>query len=116
MMFPFAVVVFIDFSCPFLVGMGLVRFGCCQRRQPRGCFFGKHSNCRVGDDGVVGGDGDDDGAGNYGTGETPIRARLSPSPATGLVGLRENVFIGEFFSMMGFLPFTTERWVRVLLV
>lgn len=45
------------------------------------------------------------------TGGTHIRARLSPSLATGLVGLRENAYIGDFFNTMGFLPFTTERWV-----
>lgn len=43
---------------------------------------------------------------------TRNRARLSPSAATGLIGMRENVFIEEFFRTMGLLPFTTERWVR----
>ncbi len=40
---------------------------------------------------------------------THNRARLSPSAATGLIGMRENVFIEDFFRTMGFLPFTTER-------
>lgn len=37
------------------------------------------------------------------------RARLSPSPATGLIGLRENVYIAEYFRTIGFVPFTNER-------
>ena len=58
--------------------------------------------------------GDDGGDGFRGTGGPHIRARLSPSLATGLIGLKENVFIGEFFRTMGFLPFTTERCVEMV--
>lgn len=39
-------------------------------------------------------------------------ARLSPSPATGLIGLKENAYIGDFFETMGFLPITSERCVE----
>jgi len=48
--------------------------------------------------------------GVHDTGGSHIRARLSPSLATGLVGLKENVFIGDFFRTMSFLPVTAERW------
>eukprot|EP00752_Nemacystus_decipiens_P005075 g4606.t1 len=44
------------------------------------------------------------------------RARLGPSPATGLIGLRENGYIAEFFRTMGFLPFTNESFIRKALV
>lgn len=50
-----------------------------------------------------GGDGDGDNGGWH------HRARLRPSPATGLVGLKENVYVAEFFRMSGILPFTSER-------
>ncbi|CAM9553176.1 unnamed protein product [Scytosiphon promiscuus] len=40
------------------------------------------------------------------------RIRLSPSPATGLVGTKENAFLGSFFSCLGFLPLTHERLIR----
>eukprot|EP00903_Cladosiphon_okamuranus_P014222 g13213.t1 len=44
------------------------------------------------------------------------RARLSPSPATGLIGLKENVYIGEFFRTLGFLPITSESFIRKAMV
>lgn len=39
------------------------------------------------------------------------RCRLSPSPATGLVGLQENAFLNDYFGCLGFLPLATARWV-----
>ena len=38
------------------------------------------------------------------------RCRLSASPATGMVGMQENVFLGDFFGCLGILPLATERW------
>ena len=35
------------------------------------------------------------------------RCGLSPSPATGLVGMQENAFLSDFFACVGFLPLTT---------
>eukprot|EP00903_Cladosiphon_okamuranus_P014237 g13226.t1 len=40
------------------------------------------------------------------------RVRLSASPATGLVGMEENAFLGWFFDCLGFLPLTDEKLVR----
>ncbi|CAN0391286.1 unnamed protein product [Pylaiella littoralis] len=40
------------------------------------------------------------------------RCRLSASPATGLVGLQENGFLGDFFGCLGILPLATESTVR----
>ena len=37
------------------------------------------------------------------------RACLSPSPAAGLIGFRENVYIADFFRTIGFVPITSER-------
>ena len=37
------------------------------------------------------------------------RCRLSASPATGLVGMRENAFLNDFFGCVGFFPLTTQR-------
>lgn len=37
-----------------------------------------------------------------------LRARLSPSPATGLVGLPENGFLDDFFGCLGFLCLASE--------
>lgn len=37
------------------------------------------------------------------------RVRLSASPATGLVGMKENSFLGWFFDCLGFLPLSSER-------
>ncbi|CAM9148614.1 unnamed protein product [Ectocarpus sp. 8 AP-2014] len=37
------------------------------------------------------------------------RFRLSASPATGLVGMRENAFLSDFFGCVGFYPLTTQR-------
>ncbi|CAN0486512.1 unnamed protein product, partial [Ectocarpus sp. 8 AP-2014] len=36
------------------------------------------------------------------------RYRFSASPATGLVGMQENVFLSNFFDSVGFLPLTTR--------
>ncbi|CAN0535821.1 unnamed protein product, partial [Ectocarpus sp. 12 AP-2014] len=36
------------------------------------------------------------------------RCRFSASPATGLVGMRENVFLSNFFDSVGFLPLATR--------
>ncbi|CAM9932348.1 unnamed protein product, partial [Hapterophycus canaliculatus] len=44
------------------------------------------------------------------------RCRLSPSPATGLVGMQENGFLCHFFGCLGFLPLATERHVREAMV
>ena len=38
------------------------------------------------------------------------RCRLSASPATGLVGMQENAFLGDYFGCMGFMPLTTQRY------
>ena len=38
-----------------------------------------------------------------------LRCRLSPSPATGLVGMEENTFLSDYFACVGFLPFTSQR-------
>lgn len=38
-----------------------------------------------------------------------LRARLSASPATGMVGLQENAFLGDFFGALGFLSLASER-------
>lgn len=35
--------------------------------------------------------------------------RLSASPATGLVGMQENIFLDNYFRCMGFLPLTCRR-------
>ncbi|CAN0026666.1 unnamed protein product [Ectocarpus sp. 4 AP-2014] len=40
------------------------------------------------------------------------RFRLSASPATGLVGMQENVFLSDFFGCVGFLPLTTPSHIR----
>ena len=37
------------------------------------------------------------------------RCRLSASPATGLVGMQENVFLSNYFECMALLPLTDER-------
>lgn len=37
-----------------------------------------------------------------------LRCRMSASPATGLVGMEENVFLGDFFGCLGVLPLATE--------
>lgn len=39
----------------------------------------------------------------------PIRVRLSASLATGLLGLKENGFLGTFFECLNFLPLACER-------
>ncbi|CAM9619262.1 unnamed protein product, partial [Ectocarpus sp. 12 AP-2014] len=38
------------------------------------------------------------------------RYRFSASPATGLVGMQENVFLSNFFGSVGFLPLATRRY------
>ncbi|CBN75415.1 expressed unknown protein [Ectocarpus siliculosus] len=40
------------------------------------------------------------------------RFRLNASPATGLVGMQENVFLSDFFGCVGFLPLTTPSHIR----
>eukprot|EP00903_Cladosiphon_okamuranus_P015992 g14770.t1 len=40
------------------------------------------------------------------------RCRLSASPATGLVGMKENAFLSDFFSSVGFLPLTNQSHIR----
>ncbi|CAN0062531.1 unnamed protein product [Ectocarpus sp. 12 AP-2014] len=44
------------------------------------------------------------------------RCRLSASPATGLVGMKENGFLCDFFGCFGILPLTTESTVRNAMV
>lgn len=39
-----------------------------------------------------------------------VRARLGASLATGLVGTKENIYLGDFFACMGFLPLTCQRY------
>lgn len=34
---------------------------------------------------------------------------MSPSLATGFVGMEENAFLKEFFGCLGFLPLASER-------
>lgn len=41
------------------------------------------------------------------------RCRLSASPATGLVGMEENVLLSDFFLCFGILPLASERCVLV---
>ncbi|CAN0165572.1 unnamed protein product, partial [Ascophyllum nodosum] len=40
------------------------------------------------------------------------RCRLSASPATGLLGMRENGFLNEYFGCLGLLPLASESTVR----
>ncbi|CAN0123820.1 unnamed protein product [Ectocarpus sp. 6 AP-2014] len=40
------------------------------------------------------------------------RFTLNASPATGLVGMQENVFLSDFFGCVGFLPLTTPSHIR----
>eukprot|EP00752_Nemacystus_decipiens_P002319 g2192.t2 len=47
---------------------------------------------------------------------SPTRIGFSASPATGLVGTKENVFLAEFFSCFGFWPLTTQSDVRGTMV
>ncbi|CAN0073273.1 unnamed protein product [Scytosiphon promiscuus] len=44
------------------------------------------------------------------------RCRLMASPATGLVGMRENVFLSDFFGCMGFLPLSSQSEIRRTIV
>ncbi|CAN0270947.1 unnamed protein product [Ectocarpus sp. 12 AP-2014] len=49
----------------------------------------------------------------HASGMLPLkRFRLSASPATGLVGMQENVFLSDFFGCVGFFPFTTPSHIR----
>lgn len=41
-----------------------------------------------------------------------VRGRFSASPATGLVGLQENEFLGDFFECLGFLSLASEGSVK----
>lgn len=38
-----------------------------------------------------------------------LRVRLCTSPATGLTGLQENQFLGDFFKSLGFLALADQR-------
>ena len=42
-----------------------------------------------------------------------LRGQFSASPATGLTGLQENEFLGDFFDCLGFLSLTSERLVEL---
>ncbi|CAN0073206.1 unnamed protein product [Scytosiphon promiscuus] len=44
------------------------------------------------------------------------RCRLGASPATGLVGMRENSYISDFFGCVGFLPLASESQIREAMV
>ncbi|CAM9645579.1 unnamed protein product, partial [Ectocarpus sp. 13 AM-2016] len=44
------------------------------------------------------------------------RFRVSLSPATGLVGMEENVFLSDLFGCVGFLPLTTKSHIRETMV
>ncbi|CAM9966701.1 unnamed protein product [Scytosiphon promiscuus] len=44
------------------------------------------------------------------------RARLRASPATGLLGMEENVFLCDFFGSIGFMPFTTQSDIRTTMI
>ncbi|CAM9545027.1 unnamed protein product, partial [Hapterophycus canaliculatus] len=44
------------------------------------------------------------------------RCRLRASPATGLVGMRENEFLSDFFGCVGFLPLTDQSEIRETMV
>ncbi|CAM9343803.1 unnamed protein product [Ectocarpus sp. 12 AP-2014] len=49
----------------------------------------------------------------HASGMLPLkRFKLSASPATGLVGMQENVFLSDFFGCVGFLPLTTPSHIR----
>ncbi|CAM9517697.1 unnamed protein product, partial [Ectocarpus sp. 12 AP-2014] len=51
------------------------------------------------------------------SGRLPLtRFGLSASPATGLVGMQENAFLGDFFGCVGFLPLTTQSHIRETMV
>ncbi|CAM9542929.1 unnamed protein product, partial [Hapterophycus canaliculatus] len=43
-------------------------------------------------------------------------ATLTASPATGLLGMRENAFISDFFGCVGFLPLVNESQIREAMV
>ena len=42
-----------------------------------------------------------------------LRGRFSASPATGLIGLQENQFLGDFFDCLGFLAIANQRSVSL---
>ncbi|CAM9724096.1 unnamed protein product [Scytosiphon promiscuus] len=44
------------------------------------------------------------------------RCTMRPSPATGLVGMEENAFLGDFFGCVGFMPLTTQSEIREAMV
>eukprot|EP00752_Nemacystus_decipiens_P002827 g2635.t1 len=44
------------------------------------------------------------------------RGQFSASPATGLIGLQENEFLGDFFGCLGFLSLASESTVRRAMV
>ncbi|CAN0202426.1 unnamed protein product, partial [Ectocarpus sp. 12 AP-2014] len=44
------------------------------------------------------------------------RCKFRASPATGLVGMRENTFLGDFFACVGFIPLTTQSHIRETMV
>ncbi|CAN0231400.1 unnamed protein product, partial [Scytosiphon promiscuus] len=44
------------------------------------------------------------------------RCKLRASPATGLVGMRENAFLSDFFGCVGFLPLTSQSQIRATMV
>ncbi|CAM9497763.1 unnamed protein product, partial [Ectocarpus sp. 13 AM-2016] len=51
------------------------------------------------------------------SGRLPLtRFGRSASPATGLVGMQENTFLGDFFGCVGFLPLTTQSHIRETMV
>ncbi|CAB1103083.1 unnamed protein product [Ectocarpus sp. CCAP 1310/34] len=44
------------------------------------------------------------------------RCKFKASPATGLVGMPENTFLGDFFACVGFVPLTTQSHIRETMV
>lgn len=44
------------------------------------------------------------------------RCRLSASPATGLVGMQENVYLSDYFGCLGFLPLMCQSTIREAMV
>eukprot|EP00903_Cladosiphon_okamuranus_P015987 g14765.t2 len=80
------------------------------KRRPRTCTAYRTRKVRtlVGAEGAARSRGPDDMA--------LKRCRLSASPATGLVGMEENLFLSDFFACLGFLPLTTEREIREAMV
>ncbi|CAN0282355.1 unnamed protein product, partial [Ascophyllum nodosum] len=47
---------------------------------------------------------------------TLARCKLRASPATGLVGMRENYFLKDYFGYLGLVELTTQSEIREVIV